>query len=459
MELKTSLSQKQKLALSTYMQQSLEVLQMDATCLRERILAEMEKNLILETRTDDGAALLTSHIAETDCDIKTSLELQYEDGYRSDVGTVDNLTQDLFAMVAAPGESLTDHLIAQLSVMNVPEKLAKITRYLIFCLDDDGRLLEPAEEISEELQIEISEVRAAIDLLQSMEPAGVGAADYKECLLLQAKRLGLNELVLRILESDKYLEYLAKKRTSKIAEDLNVSSSAVTEAYKKILSLDPNPGQEFGNGEIVYIIPDIQVEIDDTGFSIAVGNRSIPDVQINGEYVNELKVNANAEMKQYLDACLKNAQALINGMAQRNKTLFLCAAEIVRRQPDFFKYSSGTLVPMTLGDIAESLSLSVSTVSRAVKNKYISCRHGTLPLRALFTTGIMSQNVPESSVSSQRICKMIRRLIEHEDKKKPLSDPDIARVLMYRGYQIARRTVTKYRNKMKIPSVSRRRIR
>lgn len=420
MPLKISISQKQKLSLSMHIQQSLEILQMDSISLKEKIEMELERNPALEERATDRYS-----------------------------------TFDL-ALYAAPHSlSLCEYLFEQLEESKLPPDLLPLIRYLILDMDDNGRLGDSPENISRKYHIELEKIRAAIQIIQDLDPAGIGARDYKECLLIQARRLNFPPIVHQILESDTYLTYLSNNQISKLAAALCVPAEKALEAVRLIQSLNPKPGSGFGNCDTIYIIPDAYVNIEGTEFTITVGNPSIPEIQINGTYSHMIKETSDSEVIHYLNNCLKQAQSLINGITQRNKTLFLCISEIVRQQSEYFKSSKKHLEPMTLNDIADSIGLNVSTISRAIKNKYIECCHGIIPLQSLFTSGIPQTNSDEK-VSSQKIQQLIRTLIDSEDKLHPLSDPDITNSLSNNGYIIARRTVTKYRLQMNIPSAAQR---
>lgn len=420
MPLKISISQKQKLSLTMHMKQSLELLQMDSISLKDKIEMELERNPVLE-----------------------------------EMYTNEHLAVDP-ALYAAPSTpSLCDYLFEQLQGSQIPEDLALLVRFLILNMDDNGRLGETLPDIIQKYHISPEKAHTAVKIIQSLEPAGVGAADYKECLLLQARRKSFPDFVQQILSSDTYMTYLSNNQLSKIASALNISTEKTAEAVQLIQSLNPKPGACFGNSDTIYIIPDARVKIEDSAFSITIGSPAVPEIKINGTYAHMIKETSDPEVNCYLDECLKRAQSLINGITQRNKTLFLCISEIVCQQTEYFKTSKEYLKPMTLSDVADAIGLNVSTVSRAVKNKYIECCHGIIPLSSLFTSGL-SQGKLDEKISSQKIQQLMRQIIDSEDKLHPLSDPDIVKQLSRYGFTIARRTVTKYRMQMLIPSASQR---
>lgn len=420
MPLKISISQKQKLSLTTHMQQSLQILQMDSISLKEKIELELQRNPVLE---------------------------------ESYTGRHPSFNPAIYA--APCTSSLCEHLFDQLEESRIPSDLLPLVKYLILNMDDNGRLEDSPQNISKTYHIEPDKVHAAVKIIQSLEPAGIGAIDYRECLLLQAQRMNLPQTVYQILESDTYLSYLSHNQVSRLADALGISAEKASEAVRMIRSLNPKPGAGFGDSDTIYIVPDARVDIEDSGFSITIGDPSIPEIKINGTYSHMLKETSDPEVIRYLNECLKQAQSLISGITQRNKTLFLCVSEIVRRQPEYFQTGKACVKPMTLSDIADAVNLNVSTVSRAVKNKYIECCHGVIPLHSIFSSGL-SQGNSDEKISSQKMQQLIRKLIDSEDTLHPLSDPDIANQLSSCGYSIARRTVAKYRAQMQIPSAAQR---
>jgi RNA polymerase sigma-54 factor len=444
MALKTVITQKQKLSLTTHMQLSLELLQMDSIALKEKIETELERNPILEEK-------LTPDLSQAE-----TPTIQWSDDI-PDHNFSENSYLDIADYPANMPLSLSDYLLEQLENTSISQELFPVVQYLIFNLDSNGWLHLPPKAISQELHLPLNKTQSAIQIIQALDPAGVGALDYKDCLLIQAYRKGLSQTALKILHSDSCLKLLSNNQYNKISNMLNVSIPTVIEANREILTLDPKPCSRFGNFAPLYIMPDAYINTEDNKFSITIGNPYVPDVQINAEYHEMLQNSSNPEVIEYLDNCLKNAQSLINGIQQRNRTLLLCISEIVRQQSEYFKNGNGYLRPMTLQDIATTLDMNVSTISRATKNKYIACCHGILPLGSLFTSGIQ-QNENSENVSSTKIQALIKDLIKKEDKSRPLSDPEIAKILSDEGYQIARRTVSKYRLSLNIPSASQRKF-
>lgn len=434
------------------MQQSLKILQMDSIALKDYIRAELEKNPMLEEISVSEESPFTSCSLDVYWDDSTDAE-----PFSSDSADHSGRAPDPSGWRASSSYSLCDHLLEQLSLTNVPRELFSLSRYLILSLDDNGWLTESPETISTEQRVPLGKVRAALKIIQNMDPAGVGAADYRESLLLQARRLSLSPEARRILESDTCLAFLADHKIARIADFLDIDLDQAIKAAESILTLNPKPGATFGGADTLYVIPDAYVSLSDFECSVSVGNPSIPEIRINSQYSHILDESSDPEVSRYLNECLRQAQSLIRGISQRNQTFFLVISEIVRRQQDYFKSSTGYLLPMTLGDVAGELGLSISTVSRAVKNKHISCCRSVVPISSLFTSKACKSIAPDTAASSQEIQELIRRLINEEDKASPLSDPRIARILSDSGYSIARRTVAKYRTQMGIPAAEQRR--
>lgn len=451
MALKITLSQKQKLALTTHMKQSLSILQMDALSLKEIIDEALLSNPVLEEIDVKNA----SEIGDT-FQICYNGEGTYLPNKNVDAENDEN-DVDMFSYITKTTISLTDYLMDQLNMLTIPKDLLLLSKYLILSIDKNGWLNESPKNIAQKCNVSKDKVHEALSLVQSLEPAGICASGYKECLMLQAKRFKFPDEIYRILESDEYLQYLANNQLGKLGAALNMSNSQVAEAAKMIRTLNPKPGLSFGEETIHYIVPDAYVTVNDMNFSITIGNPLIPDIQINGSYSQMLNDFSDPDVAEYLKGCLNQAQELIQDIRQRNKTLFLCITEITKMQSDYFRKSNGNLIPMTLKDIAEPLGMSISTISRTISNKYISCCHGVIALKSLFVSKVSSKN-EEEHASSQLIQKLIQQYINNEDKQRPLSDPDLVNLLSFDGYHIARRTVTKYRTQLKILSVSQRRV-
>ena len=449
MSLKTTISQKQKLSLTRHMKQSLELLQMDSIALKEKIEIELESNPMLDEALEkEGISV-----------IEETLDIYWDDSKDEEFflydSEMENDNKEPFSYVTNSEELLSDFLLSQLETANISKELLPVVRYLILNLDDNGWLNESLEILSKESGIEITILQEAMKVIQTLEPSGVGASGYRECLLLQAKHLNLSPIVFQILQSDKCLKYMSNHQVSRIAKVLEINIEEADEAVKQILQLNPKPGTGFGSSDTQFVIPDVYVNKEDTGFSVVVGNPAIPEIKISAEYSQILDETMDVEVMEYLSHCLKQAQSLIEGISQRNKTLFLCVSEIIRQQKKYFESSCGCLVPMTLGDVADAINMSISTVSRAVRNKYIVCCHGIIPLNLLFTSKVR-RNDSNKEISAQEIQLLIQKFVSEEDKNKPLSDPDISRRLSEAGYAIARRTVAKYRMKMEIPPASQR---
>lgn len=437
--------QTQQLSLTPQMRQSLEILQLDTLALREKIFQALETNPMLE---------IAAESEETPSSLEeTTWEWADIDGELPTETNPEPARADPLAAFCYRPPGLSDALKAQIGLLRLHPTQKKIADYIIDSLDTNGWLPETPLEISQALGIELPAVTAGIHLVQSLEPAGVACADLRECLRLQALRLSMPSPVLEIIEH--WLPALADNKIQTISRALGLHPEEVRKAADAIRSLHPRPGAAFSAEKTVYIFPDARLEWREHTFQLSVGNPYLPTLQLSTEYQNLLATVRDPQVNAYLSQCLKQARALLLSIAQRNQTLSLCIMQILQFQPDYFYNVQGHLQPMTMGQIAEALQINVSTVSRAMKDKYIQCCHGIVPLQSLFTTGLPG-GPHQSLVSSHQIEADIRRYILQENKDAPFSDQEIAEYVTSAGTQIARRTVAKYRSRLGIPPASQR---
>lgn len=438
--------QTQQLLLTPQMRQSLEILQLDTLALREKILDALETNPVLELAPEDPELSLSEESGE------------WSVREKEDAGApaADEQAEDPFSRLSCPVTSLREILCSQLAGLRLTQEQQRLVHYIIDSLDENGWLPENSQEISQRLGAPIEAVRWGIQTIQSLEPAGVGGVDLRECLRIQAERQQLSPLVLEII--DNWLPALAANQLAEIRRALGVRQAAVGEAVAQIRSLNPRPGAAFAAGQTVYIVPDVRVFLEGGVFRLSVGNPLLPTLQINLDYQRLLEQEEDPQVTAYLRSCLKRARSLTQSIAQRNRTLSLCMMEIVQRQPEYFYDAHGYLHPMTMGEIGQALGLNVSTVSRAMKDKYVQCSHGVVALSSLFTSGT-KRSLQQESVSAQQLQTEIDHLIQAEDKAHPLSDQAIAERLSHAGMPVARRTVAKYRMRLGLlPAPQRRQI-
>ncbi len=346
-------------------------------------------------------------------------------------------------------ETLVSFLSRQLDRLRLEEGEARLVRYLIYCLDDDGYLRTPLAELSRHGAIPLPRLEGALATLKTMEPAGVGAAELSECLALQLERIGETGPALAIVQD--HLETLAKRHDRAIAAKLSITPAQVEKARRTIRELDPRPGAVFQRTEqVFYIQPDLIVEEQEGQLVVKPARGERPPFRVSRYYQKMLKQSEDKEVREYLTEKLRQAENVLWAARQRGSTLLRCAQVIVERQREFFHSGPEAMRPLRMGEVAQELGLHESTVSRAVREKYLQCPQGLYPLSWFFTR---SAGAGEG-VSGTAARKLVLRLIDGEDKGKPLSDQQLSECMAREGCPISRRTVAKYREELGIPSAS-----
>ena len=449
MDLKLNISQKQKLILTQIMQQSINVLQMSAYDLREYIEKEFEENPILEADFN----LIESKDNIDNTQLSKYLNDRYDENYNYQHNNEDEAS--VFNFISDK-KSLKDYLYEQLGEIKSDIKIKKVVSYMIESLDSRGYLENTLEEICSDLGIDKEKVQNALEILQSLEPCGIGARDLKECLLIQLKSKGiLDEIIKEIVL--KYLEYIADCKYNYIAKELKITPKEV-QAYGDIIkSLEPKPSRGYYTGEEVkFIIPDAYIVKIGDKYNVIMNKDIIPNITINNLYKQEILNGKNKKEVEYVKEKVNDAIGLINDIEQRNNTILKLLECIVKKQKAYFENGQEYLKPMTLRDLADEMDLHESTVSRAIKDKYILTSRGTVKIKDLFCNGIVSSGINGEGVSTNTIKNKIKQLIQLENKNKPLSDQAICDLLKKEHIDISRRTVAKYREELGIKSSSKR---
>lgn len=350
--------------------------------------------------------------------------------------------------------SLSDHLLWQLHLTSSDPGIVKGGEWIIGNLDDDGYLRATFEELAQQSGLAAGELEQALLLIQSFDPMGIGARDLRECLLIQVKQLDLQGTLIEKIVQD-HLPDLEKRKYPKIAKDLNVTTQEVMEASQVIINeLEPKPGSPYLPSDTNYVVPDVYVAKVEDRYVIQLNDEGLPRVRINPYYrkLLSLKENIDKVTKEYVEERLRSAQWLIKGMEQRNKTIYKVAESIVKFQGEFLDKGITQLKPMVLKDVAEDIGMHESTISRVTTNKYMHTPQGIYPMKYFFTTGFSSGTGTE--ISSLTVKDTIQRMINEEDLTAPLKDQQIVDALKARGIDIARRTVAKYREELRIPPTS-----
>jgi RNA polymerase sigma-54 factor len=355
------------------------------------------------------------------------------------------------------GTSLRDHLMSQLRCTQAGLRDRALITFLIESLDDDGYLTSTLDEVladlPPELDIDLDELNAALALLHSFDPPGVGGRSASECLKLQLLRL--DDTPTRVLALEivaHHLELLAARDFTRLRKQLKVGDDPLREAHALIRSLEPFPGAAFNRTEADYVVPDVMVRKTAQGWQADLNPEVMPRLRINHLYANILRSNRGDAGSGSLRQQLQEARWLIKNIQQRFETILRVAQAIVERQKNFFAHGEIAMRPLVLREIADTLGLHESTVSRVTSGKYMLTPFGTLEFKYFFGSHVSTDT--GGAASSTAIRALIRQLIGAEDPKSPLSDSRIAELLAEQGFVVARRTVAKYREALKIPAVN-----
>lgn len=350
--------------------------------------------------------------------------------------------------------SLSDHLLWQLHLSTSEPAQVKGGEFIIGNLDDDGYLRATLEELSQQSGLPARDLERALELIQGFDPLGVGARDLRECLLIQVRQLEIrNPLVEKIIQE--HLPDLEKRKYPHIAKMLNITTQEVIEASQIIIhDLEPKPGRPYLPSDTNYVVPDVYVIKIEDRYVVQLNDDGLPRLRISPYYRRLLHRSEGIDKttKEYLEERLRSAQWLIKGMEQRNKTIYKVAESIVKFQCDFFDNGIAHLRPLVLKGVAEDIGMHESTISRVTTNKFMHTPQGILPMKYFFTTGF--SDGAGSEISSLTVKDVIQKMIREEDVSMPLKDQQIVDALKAQGIDIARRTVAKYREELRIPPTS-----
>jgi RNA polymerase sigma-54 factor len=383
-----------------------------------------------------------------------------DDGYRSrtpaEVKELPPIENTL-----SSASSLSDHLLWQLSLhQSDDEQLREIGTAIIGNLDDDGYLVASVEEIAAMGEWPVAEVEKALQLLQTFDPHGVAARDLQECLWLQLKFLNLEGTPTEKIVTE-HLRLLQNHQVPEIARRLGVTIEDLKEHIEIIRNLDPKPGSRYNPQQSQYVIPDVYVVKVEDQYVAMLNEEGLPQLRISPTYRRLLDKNApgteeNNETRNYVKDKFRSALWLIKSVDQRQKTIQKVANSIINFQREFLDNGIEYLRPLVLRDVANDIGMHESTVSRVVNNKYMHTPQGVFEMKYFFHSGISSSY--GDSVSSVTIKQRIRKIIENEDPRKPLSDSKIVSILQKEGLMLARRTIAKYREELKIPTSNQRKV-
>ena len=460
MNFSLTMSQEQKLVMTQQMQQSIKLLQMSTCDLREYIEKEYAENPVLEASFHDME--MPEKKEQDRIDYKEFIKYLEFDNYGSqsygDYSSNDEKASP-FNFITNE-KSLKDFLKEQITELNLTSKERILTEYMIESLNEKGYLDITLEEITNELYEEHEEVELALTIVQGLEPLGIGARTLKECLIIQLrKKKTLNDITETMINN--HLEDIADNKYQVIAKRLKISIKDAQDYGDMIKKLEPKPARGFYTGEEVkFVIPDAEIRKIDGEYFIIMNNKVIPTLSINPIY-NEVLNEDDKDAKDYVKEKMNKAMFLIKSIEQRKSTLYKVLEKILEFQRGFFEYGKRSLKPMTLKQIAEAIDMHESTVSRAIREKYILTTFGTVKIKDLFVAGISNNttntsNSDDEDVTVTNIKREIEEIINTEDKIKPLSDQIIVNKLSEVDMKISRRTVAKYREELGIKSSSKR---
>ena len=470
----------QHLTMTPQLQQAIRLLQLSTMDLQTEIQQTLEENPMLEIEEES-----TSSASEREQQNKSESKLNQQDEQLDlertqdlpDELPVDSEWEDIYDIATAgisnaiqaggenisdylenqsmQGDTLAEHLLWQLRNMSTSDTDFAIGIAIIDAINDDGYLTESAEEIHaglvDELDIELDEVEAVLHLIQHFDPLGVGARDLKECLLLQLDQFdesteGLADV--RMLIRD-HLEQIGSRDYARLLKSTRLSEEKLQELIIFIQSLNPKPGSTISPNRAEYIIPDIFVRKVNGEWTISLNPESAPKIRINPLYAGYVKKSGRGKDSSYLRNSMQEARWFLKSLQSRSDTLLRVGKAIVDRQRLFLEYGDEGMKPMVLRDIAEELDMHESTISRVTTQKYMHTPRGVFEFKFFFSSHVSTADGGECSATAIRA--MVKKLIENENPRKPMSDNKISAFLVKEGINVARRTVAKYREAMSIP--------
>lgn len=471
--LRQGLHQKLLQKLSPQQIQLMKLLQLPTTALEERIKEEIEINPALEEGNEDDfneeekEENLEDESADANEDEFSLNDYMDEedDSYKlseSEDRSVSKKTE----IVYGSSTTLQDILESQLGMRYLNERQLQIADYILGNIDEEGYLRRELDAIVDDLAfsqniiVEKIEVESLLKIIQEFDPAGVGARNLEECLLLQLRRKSNQSAAVKLATEiiSNHMDEFSKKHYDKIIKKLNIEEALLKSAIQEIVKLNPRPGSSVGDSEknMQQIVPDFIISNNDGRIDISINSRNAPDLRVSRAYAEMLqgyskgKNKASKEASSFVKQKIEDARWFIDAIKQRQQTLLYTMKAIVDYQYEFFLEGDETkLKPMILKDIAERIGLDISTISRVANSKYVQTHFGTFLLKTFFSESLSTDSGEE--VSTREVKKILEDCILGEDKKKPLTDDHLTKILKEKGYNIARRTVSKYREQLNIP--------
>ena len=467
LELRQQLKLTQQLIMTPQLQMAIKLLQLSRLELLNTIRKELEENPTLEEEIHEVTAeeSLDGQPDKASSDSSSTEEVTIQEKIRDDIDWNNYINEYSssgkthfeaerkdspdFESFIAHKESLRDHLLWQLLMTSPSQEEERIGSLIVGNLNEDGYLDASIENLATMSGSDPDKIEQVLALMQTFDPTGVCGRDLRECLLIQARYFNLDDsIVIKIIEN--HLNHLENKNYKAIAKSLKISIEEIITAVKIIKSLEPRPGREFTEEEAQYINPDVFVHKLEDEFVILVNDDGMPRLHVNNFYKNAFKEGGtfSDDAKEYIQDKMRSATWLIRSIHQRQKTIYKVMESILKFQRSFFDKGIAYLKPMVLRDVAEDIGMHESTISRVTTNKYVHTPRGIFELKYFFNSSI--QRVQGEAIASASVQEKIRQIIESEDPKKPYSDDKISKLLKESNISIARRTVAKYREMMRV---------
>lgn len=457
--------------------QLMKLVQLPTQAFEERIKQELEDNLALERGKEDATEDFEDGYSNEEFDDNTQINTEdiNVDDYLSDDEIPDyrlhannySSDQDDKSIPYASGSSFTQQLTDQLNTYRLEEQDYLIAKFLIGSIDDSGYMRRPLLDLTDDLAFtqniytDVETIEKVLKVVQQLDPAGVGARDLQECLLIQLQRKAQTpQTELAGLIVEKTFEKFTKKHYLKLQKKFNITENQLKGAIQEIERLNPKPGSSFSNNlrSVEHVVPDFTIKIIDGVLSLTLNARNAPELHISKSYSEMLlgykaskeKSKAQKEAVQFIKQKLDSAKWFIDAIRQRQQTLYVTMSAIMQYQKAYFlSGDEEQLRPMILKDIADETEMDISTVSRVANSKYVNTPYGTKLIKEFFSESMTNDQGEE--VSTREIKSILKTVIVEEDKKKPLTDEKLAKILKEKGYPIARRTVAKYREQLEFP--------
>lgn len=476
-EMRQQMKLSQQLVMTPQLQQAIKLLQLSRIELQDLVRQELEENPVLDESQELEEPKETNPLEATEKEEEPKEGLEdfrevkageetlqemdwttYLDGYNYSSGEHyydDDDDRPSYENMLTRKATLFDHLLWQLNLTRLSEQELAVGAEIIGNIDEDGYLRTSLADIAQSCGEDEPFVESVLRKVQEFDPMGVGARDLRECLLIQVRQLGMEGTEVEALLRD-HLKELEARKYKQIAKALGIDVSEVLEAAKVIAGLDPKPGRQFGQDDVHYISPDIFVYKVGEEFVVLLNDEGMPNIRINPLYVGEGRTGASGDQKaeEYINEKMRSALWLIKSIHQRQRTIYKVAKSILKFQRDFMERGIAYLKPLVLRDIAEDIGMHESTISRVTTNKYMQTPQGLLELKFFFNSGIST--IEGDAIASESVKNKIKEIVDAEDLRRPLSDQRIAEILAAHNINIARRTVTKYREMLKIGSSSER---